>query len=53
MRTVVFISLLIIGGALRHQAGMKELESAEFLAIVLICAIVMDVVEFFVKITKK
>ena len=46
MRTVTFIGLSIIGGALRNLAEMPERGYETFFAIILICCIVMDVSEF-------
>jgi hypothetical protein len=54
MRTVTFLGLMTIGGALRNIAKMSSMkEYATFYAIILIVCIVMDVVEFFHKINKK
>lgn len=53
MRTVTFLGLMIIGAALRNIAKMSSLnEYNTFFAIVLICCIVMDIIEFIHKITK-
>jgi len=49
MRTVTFIGLLIIGGALRNIAKMQELEHESFFAIILICCMLMDIAEFIKK----
>lgn len=47
MRTVTFIGLLIIGGALRKLADMGSMEDyAIFYAIVLLCSAFMDGAEF-------
>ena len=51
MRTVIFIGLMIIGGALRNLSEMGKLGYTSFFAIVLICCIVMDIAEFIKKIT--
>ena len=47
MRTVTFIGLLIIGGALRHMAEMGDIGVQPFLATVLLVAMFMDVAEFY------
>lgn len=53
MRTVTFLGLMIIGGALRNMAKMSSLkEYVTLFAIIFICCIVMDIVEFIHKITK-
>ncbi len=52
MRTVTFIGLSIIGGALRNLAEMPELGYETFFTIILICCIVMDVSEFIKKMTE-
>ncbi len=53
MRTVTFLGLMMIGGALRNIAKMSSLkEYATLFAIIFIVCIIMDVVEFIHKITK-
>ena len=51
MRTVTFIGLFIIGGALRNLAEMGKLGYTSFYAIILICCIAMDIAEFIKKMT--
>jgi len=51
MRTVTFIGLLIIGGALRNIAKMQELGYETFFAIILTCCMLMDIAEFIKKMT--
>jgi hypothetical protein len=51
MRTVTFLGLMIIGGALRNIAEMQGLRYETFFAIIFICCIVMDVSEFIKKMT--
>jgi hypothetical protein len=51
MRTVTFLGLMIIGGALRTMANMQHLGYETFFAIILICCVLMDIVEFIKKIT--
>ena len=53
MRTVIFLGVMITGGALRNIAGLSSLkEYSAFFTIILIVCMVMDVVEFVHKITK-
>ena len=53
MRTVTFLGLMMIGGALRNIANLSSLkEYAILFTIIFIVCIIMDVVEFFHKITK-
>lgn len=53
MRTVTFLGLMMIGGALRNIAKMSSLkEYATLFTIIFILCIIMDLVEFFNKITK-
>jgi len=51
MRTVTFIGLLIIGGALRNLAEMEKIGYTSFFAIIFICCMFMDVAEFIKKMT--
>ena len=54
MRTVTFIGLLTIGGALRNLADMGSMEYyTPFFAVILICSAFMDVAEFIKKMDKK
>ena len=52
MRTVTFLGLMTIGCALRNLAEMEELGYETFFAIILTCCMLMDVVEFFKKISE-
>lgn len=51
MRTVTFIGLLLIGGALRHLAGMSPLDE-KFFGVIMAIGMLMDVAEFIKKMTK-
>lgn len=51
MRTVTFLGLMIIGGALRNIAEMGKLGYTRFFVIIFICCMVMDVAEFIKKMT--
>ena len=51
MRTVTFLGVIIIGGALRTMANMQNLGNKTFFAIIFICCITMDVSEFIKKMT--
>tara|TARA_R110000822_G_scaffold306349_1_gene432563 strand:+ start:420 stop:581 length:162 start_codon:yes stop_codon:yes gene_type:complete len=51
MRTVTFLGLMIIGGALRNISEMQKLGYETFFAIIFICCMVMDIAEFIKKMT--
>ena len=53
MRTITFVGLLIIGGALRSIAEMQEIRHEKFFVIILICCIFMDIAEFINKMTNE
>jgi hypothetical protein len=50
MRTVIFIGLLMIGGALRELAGMEEV--GYYKAYVTVAVALMDIIEFVHNINK-
>jgi hypothetical protein len=52
MRTVIFIGLLMIGGALRELAGMEEVGYYKFFAYVTVAVALMDIIEFVHNINK-
>tara|TARA_R110000803_G_scaffold210216_1_gene281444 strand:+ start:47 stop:208 length:162 start_codon:yes stop_codon:yes gene_type:complete len=49
MRTVTFLGLMIIGGALRNIAEMQKLGYETLFTTIFICCIIMDVAEFIKK----
>ena len=51
MRTVTFIGLMMIAGALRNLAEMGKPDDPSSLAIILIFCVIMDIAEFIKKIT--